>query len=548
MKPNPESPRAKTPGDADEGLFVRNASGLVRDLRLRDAFIMNFGYAGASFSLSLAFVISQALWAYPKGNFIVAFVLAVVICAPGVILAYALMSAAIPRAGGDYVYISRTINPFLGFVSSFTLMVMLLFFVGWGAYWGGAQALSTVLLTVGNITGSSSVVHAGTWVAGQTGAFVVGVIVIVVFTLTAAAGTRFFGRMLAGMFALGLLGTIAGIAVMGFVSHGSFVTHFNGFMTNFSPGHNYYRDVLIQAHRSGTPLSGSSFGATIALLPILAFSTIFTMSSTYVGSEVRNPSKAQLWTMPGSLVILGIMNILVFVLLRRLVGGAFLIGVNSLWYNGQLTTLPVPPYFNLFASVATGSALLAVIIGLGYVMMSMLFIPVQMAAATRLIFAYSFDRVLPSKLAEVGSRTNAPVYALVPMAVISIAFLWILDYTTWFATLSGTAGLFPAMILACLAAALMPWRSDAFRASRISDLRIGGVPLIVPAGVLGAAFLIVVLIAYLRNPKYLVNTHTSLTLIAATLATSVVIFVVSWAIRRRQGIDLGRIYRAIPPA
>jgi APA family basic amino acid/polyamine antiporter len=548
MKPDPETSSVKRPGDKGEDLFVRNASGLVRDLRLRDAFIMNFGYAGASFSLSLAFVISQALWAYPQGNFIVAFVLAVVICAPGVILAYALMSAAIPRAGGDYVYISRTINPFLGFVSSFTLMVMLLFFVGWGAYWGGAQALSTVLLTVGNITGSSSVVDAGTWVAGQTGAFVVGVMVIVVFTLTSAAGTRFFGRMLAGMFALGLIGTIAGIAVMGLVSHGSFVTHFNGFMTHFSSGHNYYRGVLVQAHKSGTPLSGSSFGATIALLPILAFSTIFTMSSTYVGSEVRNPSKAQLWTMPGSLVILGIMNILVFVLLRRLVGGAFLIGINSLWYNGQLNGLPVPPYFNLFASVATSSALLAIVIGVGYLMMSMLFIPVQMAAATRLIFAYAFDRVLPSKLAEVDSRTNAPVYALVPMALISIAFLWILDYTTWFATLSGTAGLFPAMILACLAAAIMPWRSDAFRASRISQLRIGGVPLIVPAGVLGAGFLIVVLIAYLRNAKYLVNTHTSLTLIAATLATSVVIFVVSWAIRRRQGIDLGRVYRAIPPA
>lgn len=529
-------------------LFVRGSSGLVRDLRFRDTFIMNFGYAGASFSLSLAFVISQALWAYPTGHFILAFVIGVALCAPGVILAYALMSAAMPRAGGDYVYISRMIHPFLGFMTSFTLMIMLFFFVAWGAYWGGVQSLSTVFATVGHTTNAGWLIDAGTWVASQTGAFIVGVLVILFFTAIAAAGIRVFARLLVVMFALGLVGTLVGLSIFAFVSPDTFVANFNQFMTRFTDDQSYYQTVIDRATAGGTPLSGFSFGSTLALLPILAFSTIFTLSSTYVGSEVRNPTKVQLWSMPLSLLALGCMNIVVFVLLARFVGGDFLTSVNTLWFNGELAELPLFPFFNLFATVGSNSAILAVLIGIGYLAMSMLFIPVQIAASTRLLFAYSFDRILPAKLSDLHWRTRVPVYALVPMAVISIGFLAILVYTTWFATLSGTAGLFPAMILACLAAVIFPWRSEGFRESPIGKLRIGRVPLIIPAGILGAGFLIGVFVAYLRNDVYLVNTRTSLTLIVATLAAGALIFAISWFIRRAQGINLLQIYRSIPPA
>ena len=35
-------------------------------------------------------------------------------------LAYAILSSAMPRAGGSYVYASRALNPYLGFVASFS--------------------------------------------------------------------------------------------------------------------------------------------------------------------------------------------------------------------------------------------------------------------------------------------------------------------------------------------------------------------------------------------------------------------------------------------
>ena len=34
-------------------------------------------------------------------------------------LAYAILASAMPRAGGSYVYASRALNPYLGFIASF---------------------------------------------------------------------------------------------------------------------------------------------------------------------------------------------------------------------------------------------------------------------------------------------------------------------------------------------------------------------------------------------------------------------------------------------
>ena len=35
-------------------------------------------------------------------------------------LAYAILASAMPRAGGSYVYASRSLNPYLGFIASFS--------------------------------------------------------------------------------------------------------------------------------------------------------------------------------------------------------------------------------------------------------------------------------------------------------------------------------------------------------------------------------------------------------------------------------------------
>src|SRR5439155_23790661 len=58
-----------------------------------------------------------ALSGFPGGNFLLASLLTIPL-ALGVVYAFGFMTAAIPRSGGDYVIVSRTLHPALGMISA----------------------------------------------------------------------------------------------------------------------------------------------------------------------------------------------------------------------------------------------------------------------------------------------------------------------------------------------------------------------------------------------------------------------------------------------
>jgi len=104
----------------EQALFVRKATGLVKGWSVRDAFIYS--------AISINFV-TLGLYAFSFANFIPRGSLFWAAILSGAYLVfqaitYASLIAAMPRAGGDYVYESRTIGPFLGFVVPMTCQVI----------------------------------------------------------------------------------------------------------------------------------------------------------------------------------------------------------------------------------------------------------------------------------------------------------------------------------------------------------------------------------------------------------------------------------------
>src|SRR6266516_5094495 len=96
----------------EQALFVRKATGLVRGWSVWDAFIYS--------AISINFV-TLGLYAFSYANFIPKGSLLWAVILSGAYLVfqaitYASLIAAMPRAGGDYVWMSRTLGGGIGFV------------------------------------------------------------------------------------------------------------------------------------------------------------------------------------------------------------------------------------------------------------------------------------------------------------------------------------------------------------------------------------------------------------------------------------------------
>jgi len=94
--------------------FVRESSGLIREIDAKDAFSMNFSYlgpaAGVAYPLTLAVALVGASW-------IISGVIAALLMFPMAIMYYCL-SRIIPRSARDNIYISRTLGPRIRFTQA----------------------------------------------------------------------------------------------------------------------------------------------------------------------------------------------------------------------------------------------------------------------------------------------------------------------------------------------------------------------------------------------------------------------------------------------
>ena len=113
------------------GLFVRQASGLVRGVSMANALFFNIAaFVGTAIGWAVAFYALGPEW---QGLGISAFawmaILTGIFCYfLGMI--FASLTTAMPRSGGDYVFTSRIISPFLGWIESWTLVGSALTIIG----------------------------------------------------------------------------------------------------------------------------------------------------------------------------------------------------------------------------------------------------------------------------------------------------------------------------------------------------------------------------------------------------------------------------------
>ena len=170
-----------------------------------------------------------------------------------------------------------------------------------------------------------------------------------------------------------------------------------------------------------------------------------------------------------------------------------------------------------------------------------------------LVFAMSFDRILPSQLSDVDDRFHTPIKAFILFGVLTVIFLLLLTIPSTAVTIyTYGVGLnvvyMISFMLASISLVILPYRHKAlFEASCPIKRRVAGVPVV---SILGAISVIVLLFyeyVFIANSVYFGVTNGFLEVMAGFIVFFLALFFVAKEIRRRQGIDVGVAYRRSLP-
>ncbi|MEW5979063.1 MAG: amino acid permease [Acidobacteriota bacterium] len=312
-------------------------------------------------------------------------------------LSYAELGAALPKAGGEYVYLREAYGPFLGFLNGWTYFLVTnpgsiaAMVVGLIHYLQGlspAISLETVLFRVPYGFGSLPIS------SGQ----LVALAIVLCFSAINYVGVR-FGSLVQNLLTVAKLGAILAIALLGFLIGEGHWSHF------------------LQSSASGGSHDIAGFSdAFIAV--IFAYTGWFT--STYVASEIKEPQR----NLPRS-IIGGTMIVLVVYLL---INAAYLYALSVEDLRG-VVNVGEKASIHLLGQQAGRWVVAAIIVSILGAVNSVIL------TAPRIYYAMSRDGHFFESMGRVHRRFRTPANAIVIQAlwsgvlVVSGTFGQLLTYT-----------------------------------------------------------------------------------------------------------------------
>ncbi|HEY6410898.1 MAG TPA: amino acid permease [Ktedonobacteraceae bacterium] len=428
-------------------VFVRQATGLVRELSWFDTFIMVFSILNVP--LGLAQVAAFATGAYPGANLPLAFVLS----APAMLtigMVYALFTASMPRSGGDYVWTSRVLHPSIGFGVNFFVTFILLASAGANSLFMATWFLPPVFY----ILGLTNLAVYSSDTAGY-GALVVGTVVTLLLLGVFLLGLRRVRQIMFGLFVFIMAGTIFWMTLLFILPHSDFVAAFNA-----SQGNGAYQTVIHNANKAGFQILPSVIFLNTFSAVIYCFQSYNGFqNSGYFSGEIKQASSSVFRAMLAALILGAIGFTLGMLAINQYYGAEFIGSLSATglaFPNSNLPFLAVMPSLGLFV---TNSPIVHLIIALTFLAAIFWIQPPAVLIGTRNLFAWSFDRVMPSRLADVNERLHSPVVATVVIAIVIEVFTYITIKTNYFGQLLGLAG-FSALVgvIVSIAAIVFPFR------------------------------------------------------------------------------------------
>lgn len=409
---------------AEKSLFLRKATGLVREIGLATAIILalcnviGLGWQKRVFQVTGWAPVPKAQYFLGIPPVTMSFFLVGIVVLLSV-YCFAVLSAAMPRSGGGYVFISRIVSPVWAFIATW-----LEFFSVAVSYGLIAVAVMEAVFLFSKPAGVDITRFLTPWIMT-----IVGTVIVVIFSGIALGGVRQTGRLLHTIFWIP-----AGILVLMYL----FFLTANpasmeaGVQNLFGASASAYTQAAIDQGITATGYWSAVATATIATY----WAYIGYAAATFVAGEVKEASKS----LPKALFITGVVLVCLYVsvsfLADRAMGMAGRVGgwnltqaVGFLNFGGgdfgdlakiggwMPMTAAIYVYGTFGAGLAKFFGWLIMIFGMLWVAND---IPPFILTCSRMVFAMAFDRVMPEALGEIDERWHSPVNAIVFTSIVAI--------------------------------------------------------------------------------------------------------------------------------
>lgn len=529
-------------GAGDRKLYARKSSGLVRTIGVFGAMV--FGVHCISLSSSGLIPYSWVAGVWPGSSIIGVLTVAMIFCLFHA-YTYAAIGATMPRSAADYTLASRTLSAPLAFAASWTLVIFSAMVAGSLIAWIPSSALPTLFQTMGIVLGNPGMSAFAEWSGSAAGIIIIGTICVIITFVTMIMPTRTILRILEVGFFLGLLAWVVIYFQLGAAPGGSFPEAWDRFM-----GAGSYAGRIELAKANGMVTNPNVGLMTLAGL-IMGFWIFYGYYiPTFFAGEVKQADSTLISGSWASLIVTWAIFVVGTLLLQRLVPLEWIAAESYLSQSGYegLTM----PWIIFYAAILRPSFPLLLIVLLGWVYTLINLAQTYFFYCSRIIFAWSFDRLIPERVCFIHPTLHSPIVAITIITI--IAEIGVID-----AALGGVMGaqlnfVFFAVctqLVPVLSMTLFPYlKPDLFEnSSAFVRRKVGNVPVITIVGAITLAYLLWMIIASFAFPAVggRIGAGTLGTL-AAFVISGLIVFYVARSYRlSKEGIDIKWTFQSIPP-
>ncbi|HYU93341.1 MAG TPA: hypothetical protein VEN95_07675, partial [Actinomycetota bacterium] len=453
------------------------------------------------------------------------------------------------------------------FGGGFGFTVVFAFFVIWILQWVALSGwllatlgLAPTFLGLGVTTGIDAFTKIGTWAVTTNGIIIVSIANALVALALLVSGFRNYVRFQYVMWYAVLISF--GVALVLLFTSNPAAAHarLDAFAGSVDGVTNFFAKAKEGALAAGLTNFHPPFWLVGTLLsaPIVWTSLQWASYSVEQGGEIKNAHvfRNQLFIIVGSLAATALCLVLLGLALEHGVGrDGVLVASSGFWLGNSSAviggTVMAP---DLIAIALTGSWLIALVVGIGFILNSFQIVCNCYIGTTRIMVAQGLDGLLPDWFSRVNARWKTPANAHVAYFLGAIpvifAFNKIADWSTkWALGVTFANGV--VFMFAPLAAAMLPFRAKKlYEASPGSKYKLGNVPLVTVFGVIGflTATFMVGAFLFVKDLGLAYSGHGIVyAVVVGTVVVGLAVYLIMRWVKRSQGIKVEYAFAEIPP-